>query len=279
MNRAEKLAYHSPDSRLSLIQVVQQLLRPIVRFCLRRSLKIQDVIEAVKQSFVEVAQEEMTEEGHPFSVSRLSVMTGIHRRETSRLAAGDSKESDDARLLSKIIGKWVNSRKYQTQTGRPRALTVEGKQSEFVELVKSINRELNPYTVLFELERTGVVERTSKGLLKLIGQIYIPRGDARKGLMLLASDTEDLIECVSENVYSPEEIPNLHIRTEFDGIRSDCFNEVKQWVLEKGTQFQMEVEEYLASLDQDIYPELKSEKEEEKNLRIIVGSFSRVEKK
>lgn len=46
---------------------------------------------------------------------------------------------------------------------------------------RSVSKDLNPYTVLFELERIGAVERLSMQA-RLCAQVATPRGDALAGL-------------------------------------------------------------------------------------------------
>lgn len=130
--------------------------------------------------------------GRAISVSRLSVMTGLHRPDVIRLYKTKNIYNSRADVITRIIGQWQSDKRFTTTRGKPRALLFEGKDSEFAKLVCAVSADLNPYTALFELERMGTVERTSKGLI-LQHRMYLPRGSAVEGFELLSRDAEDLI--------------------------------------------------------------------------------------
>ncbi len=50
-------------------------MRAVVRYALRKGLRVQDVIDFAKDSFVELAAEELRQQGEKVTVSRLNVIT------------------------------------------------------------------------------------------------------------------------------------------------------------------------------------------------------------
>lgn len=245
------------------------ILRPIVRFCLRRSLKLQDLIEASKIAFISVAKEEMLKEDIESSASKLSIMTGVHRRDIARLE-GSNEPKQESKLLGKILNMWRENKEYLSPNGRPRALSVEGKNSEFATLVHSISKDLNPYTVLFELERSAVIERV-KDSIRLTSSIYAPIGNIKEGLNLLSSDLEDLVLAVDQNIFDKDQIPNLHIKTDYDNICLENMPEIEKWLLNAGTEQHHKISKYLAQFDQDLQPKLKNKAA---GGRVAFGTFS-----
>ena len=153
------------ELRKLLLEGLKQLLRPVARFCLNRSIKIQDAGEMLKYAFLEIAKEELQRDAKLVSNSRLSVMTGLHRRDVVRLLLDGVEISESAPLLLRVIGQWQQDSRFADKKGHPKSLSIEGKKSEFVDLVQSISKDLNPYTVLFELERVGAVRRVDTSFL------------------------------------------------------------------------------------------------------------------
>lgn len=251
------------DSLISLV-------KPIARFCVRRSLKLQDIVEALKVALLEVANEEMEKSGATPSTSKLSIMTGVHRRDVVRLLDEEKKERDDEGLLGRIIGQWRNDKRFCTVAGRPKVLESEGKESEFISLVRSVSKDVNPYAVLFELERVGAIERSKSGV-KLRSQVFIPVGNVRQGLQLLASDAGDLYEGVEENIFHSPKVPNLHIKTEYDNISPEHEAEIREWLLREGTAFHQKARDFLSQYDRDINPKLA---DAPGSGRVAVGTFS-----
>ncbi|MCB0344291.1 MAG: hypothetical protein KDD66_04205 [Bdellovibrionales bacterium] len=231
------------------------LVRPVARFCLRHGIGIQRVVGALKQALVKLAEDELHQADAKPSVSRISIMTGIHRKEVRSLMQEHQPDSKSS-LLTRVIGQWLEDPKYQDQKRGPRPLNCTGEDSEFHSLVFQVSKDVNPYTVLAELERAGIVERENENV-SLKEKMYIPRSDYHEGFRMLASDTENITRAVEENIFGSESVPHLHLRTEYDNIAVERIPEIKTWLLREGSVFQKRLREYLASHDKDINRELK----------------------
>lgn len=262
------------DAREILRGALGGLLRPVVRYALRHGFRIQDFLEAAKVSFLDVAESEIKDSGHEVSVSRLSVVTGIHRRDVMRLWRDESEPKADTDVVMRIIGQWQGDRRFCIK-GKPKVLHLSGVTGDFRELVFSVSRDLNPYTVLFELERAGAVSVSDDGI-RLLSRSHQISGDAKKGLSVLSEDSSDLISAVSENLLSSPAELNLHIRTEFDNIPPEDEPEIRRWMIDEGARFHKKVAEFLSRFDRDTSGKKKTEGG---RLRAVLGSFSFTEKR
>ncbi len=252
--------------------LMELLLRPLVRFCIRHSLRVQDLLESAKTVFLDIAQDEISKTGETATASRLSVITGIHRRDISRLSSPGQERRGGADLITKIIGQWQSDPRFTTKKNEPRILRHSAERDEFSELVRSVSKELNPATILFELERVGTVQRTDRGV-QLVLQSYTPRGDLAASFGILADDTDDLIQGVEENVIAEASPPNLHIRTSYDNVRPDAVPEIRRWLLSEGHAFHARARDFISRHDQDINPQADFQGKGEK---VVLGSYSRV---
>lgn len=257
------------DSQSVYEECLGNLLRPIVRFCIRRSIPVQFFIELGKTLYLEAAAVEMKSQGEKVNVSRLSVSTGLHRRDVVRLCREDAAPRPTKSLTSRIIGQWEHDSRFTTKAGRPRVLSFEGENSEFRQLVSLVSSDVNPGTLLFELDRIKAVERTKKGL-RLCASRHVIVEDPKESFALLEQDAHDLICAVSENVFSSTETKHLHARTEFDNICPDDLAQIKRWVLKEGSAFHAKIRKYLARFDQDINPRLAKTG----GAKVTVGTFS-----
>ena len=255
------------DLRNILLECLRHLLRPVVKFCLRRSLSIQDLVEMAKTVFIEIAVEELKKRNKKINTSKLSVMTGLRRREVDRFYKEKPVANDRTSIITKVIGKWSQNNKFSTKKGRARVLTYEGDNSQFSKLVRSISNDIKPGTVLSELERLAAIEKTSRGL-KLIIDAYVPKNDPEEGYNLLAMDAEDLALAVEENIFDAPKIPNLHGTTEYDNIPSRHVPALKKWLLFEGSKFHQKVRAHIAKLDKNT--------NSKGNFRVVFGSFSRI---
>lgn len=238
-----------------------------------RSIGARDVQEACKQVLTELAVEKISNSGDQISISRLSILTGIDRREIVRIyKRGEPPNRSPDTLVMRVLGQWHYDSRFCTSSGKPRVLQFEGKQSEFCNLVRAVSRHQTPYAVLYELERMGAVERTPKGLrLKKVG--VLADDNLEQSVKMMASDTADMMSAIEENVGKVSEIPNYHLVTEFDNIDSSAVPNIRKWLLREGGKFHRRAREFLSRHDIDLNPTLYTDGG---GTKVIVGGFSRV---
>lgn len=237
------------------------MLKPAVRYLARRGLKVQEIIEAVKIAMIDDTCGELKKLDSNLNISKISVATGIHRRDVIRLWRDDSAKKSNSNLISKIVGELERSKK---------TLSYHGNDSDFAKLVRSYSKDLNSYTILFELERAGVIEK-NKNEIKLLKPEYQPSSeDIESSEELLIQDAQDLFHAVEENLYTKSSVKNLHASTQFDNIPTEYIKEIRSYLLKIGTQFQRQIRKYLEKYDRDVNKKISGSGRN----RISVGVFS-----
>lgn len=261
------------DIQKHVLELFRRAAMPFVRLCLRNNIKLVELIAVLKECLVRAADEELRKCGKAHSASRISLMSGVHRRDTSTILKKGAVAPAGVNMTLKLLGCWQQHPDFSDGSGNARELSAEGRESEFAKLCHSVSVELNPYTMLFELERIGAIARTSKGV-KLELQVYGPRGDIKDGFGFLASDVEDLVTAVDENIFNRADTPNLHIRTEYDNIPPSAISELREWLLYEGSGFHFRAREFLSKFDRDFSSKPKGESG---RVRVALGSFSRIQ--
>lgn len=240
-----------------MVQGVRALMKPVARFCIRHSLGLQDIVEAAKVALIEVAVEELGEKGKKINISRLSTITGVHRKDAVRIhREGETKEGAN-RYVTKVIGQWRRDSNFTTSSGKPRVLS----EDEFAELVGHISKELHPRSIIFALEEADMLQKTNKGL-RLKAPTYSPKKNLDENFRMLSRDIDDLITGVMENIFSDvsdEELPNYHANTFFDNIDATDVPKIRKWLLRQSTLFHQRAEKYLSKYDLDIVPDEKKD--------------------
>lgn len=259
-----------PRSQTALIECLRLMLRPLAKFCLKRSLSIQDMIESVKIAFLHAAADELKVQGEKVNMSRLSAITGLQRRAVVRIfREGETKESPN--LTIRVIGQWQRDEKFLTDAGQPRTLTYEGDNSEFRKLVHTVSSELHPRSVLVDLERIGAVKLTKDGV-KLVTKTYVPRKNSLDLFRLLADDMDDLISAVMDNSeFENRDRPNVHLKTHFDNVPAEDLPKIRKWLSKHAYFFHRKAEKFLSQHDLDIKPN----KLKKGGARVAIGFFSR----
>lgn len=234
------------------LECARLLLKPVVRFCVRHGLSVQQMIELLKQTVIRVAGEQLEAQGEKLNISRLSAMTGMHRRDVQRVTTEPELKPLPAPLAARVIAQWENGSQFCDSRNRPRRLRLDPGKNEFLQLIATVNTDLNPGTILFELERSGLVE--CKGSFLHLRQRHVPtRRDAVESFAVAAADTDDLISAVENNV--TEEPVRLHARTEFDRIPAKHAERLREWILAEGGKFHSKVRRRLADYDLDLSPQ------------------------
>lgn len=240
------------DSPPTATKLVRLLLRPAIRLALRSGLLLQDLIQIAKEVYIEVAEPELRRTTAKINVSRLSVMTGVHRQDVTKIFKERESlvEQSPPTLLGKVISTWSQSPKYLTTAGQPRVLDCEGAGSEFWRLVESISTTINPGTLIFELMRNGAARRTNRGL-KLVRQTVAAGVYPDKAFELLGRDIETLTLTVEDNVRFQNQDNHAHYRTEYDNIILRDIPEVRAWIVERSRTFHRDLRDYLSKHDAD----------------------------
>ena len=247
------------------------LLRPIVRLCLRYSVNVQEVVEDLKRVFVEEGVRELEESGSKVSDSRVSVFTGVHRGEVKRLRVEEpDQDSETNSVLTKVVGQWLEDPHFLNKGGKPRVLTYDGPESEFADLVRSVNTCYGAGTVLLELLRIGTVVKTKNGL-KLRRKMLGLADDAESAYLLLSKDFATLTQTVQNNIDRVYEHSSLHIRTEYDNVLVKEVPKIRKWVLDEGKKFHQRVRDYVSKRDRDVNLRLSSD--EPAGAKIVVTAF------
>ncbi|MCB0346876.1 MAG: hypothetical protein KDD66_17290 [Bdellovibrionales bacterium] len=250
-------------------QLTRMILKPAISFCVRRGVKIKDIMEAVKANLVDVAFDELEAQGGRQSVSRVSVMTGLNRREVVRLRESEGELNDRPSLTQKILGQWQADPRFTTKTGKPRVLSCGDDDSEFTSLVEAVSQDVGAGSVMAELERVGLVHK-NKGKVKLLLGAEDVQLDPTAAYTLLARDSSTLYRVVEENVFSGREVRNHHSRTEYDNIFHDAVPQIRAWLYDQGVEFHKRLREYLAQYDKDINPDPKREG----GAKVLLTSFT-----
>ena len=233
---------------------------------------IADFVELTKRLYVQLAEEEIRKTSTKINASRVSILTGLYRRDVRRLinCRGEPIKVE-SNLLSQVIGQWEGDRRFHAKKGGPRPLSYKGEKSEFYQLVRSLSSNINPATVLFELERNGAVEITPRGA-KLIRSTEMVATDLDRILRYVASEIEALHQTTENNLGVVDGVGDLHIRTEYDNLYVSDLPEIRRWLVDKGREFHRQARVFLAPFDKDVNP--RSDANSSAGGKVVLSAFS-----
>jgi Family of unknown function (DUF6502) len=212
----------------------------------------------VREVFVTFAHQNLKNTGSDSNSSKISLATGIHRGEVNRILSSTTPIIPRKDLVYRVIGQWQSNPRFRDQRGKPRVLSCEGIDSEFHLLVLSVSREVNPYSVLFELERIGAVERKDGDVTLHVPHYHI-ESDLKKALQIVGDDIHDLLLVASSNVENLPQDSQLHLRTEYDNVRKESIPLLRRWLLKEGDRVHSKARRLFARYDKDSNPHVKGE--------------------
>ncbi len=102
---------------------VARILKPLIRVLLRNGMSYGTFADIAKRQYIEVALNEFPVEGRKQSVSRVSVITGLTRKEVSRVVALDQAEDDKAsdryNRAARVVAGWRRDPDFLNRRGQP----------------------------------------------------------------------------------------------------------------------------------------------------------------
>ncbi len=183
-----------------LVDAVSLLLRPLARLCIENGLILGSLEEMLKRALVEMAAGEFGVNGQPPTDSRVSVLTGVHRKDVKRLRAEHRQGVEhpiELSLAAEVVAHWISDARYLDRQGNPRmlALSAPGAAS-FEALVSGVSKDVRPRVVLDELVRLGAVQ-VDGDTATLQGGSFVPRrGLAEKSFYFGRNVHDHLAACV-----------------------------------------------------------------------------------
>ena len=187
----------------ALSSALLTLLRPLVRILLRNGIAFGTFAELAKKTYVDVAFEEFSVPGKKQTISRVSVLTGLTRKETRRLH--DLEGPDDLgahqryNRAVRVISGWVNDPRYHDNRGKPANLALEGASGSFADLVRRYSGDMPTQAMLEVLLSAGSVARDGDRV-QLVRHAYVPGQDPVDKIHILGTDVAELAGTIDHNL-------------------------------------------------------------------------------
>lgn len=226
---------HEPDSadphhrQLQALQdALRSLLVPLARLSVARGLPFSAVEEMLKLAFVQAASD-----AHPNllphrKVSRISTVTGINRREVTRLTQAAAPARPRGRsLVSELYAHWLADPRYRGPFGEPLTLPRQGPAPSFETLAQEITRDVHPRSLLDEMLRLQLARLDPDSDSVRPSESATPGGDIVPVLAYLGDNVGDHLTAAVENtLHGPQS--HLEQAVFADGASTETIEWVRQ---------------------------------------------------
>lgn len=195
----------SPASA-TLISALRHMLRPLVRLLLANGVGYATLMEVLKSVFVKVAEEDFRIAGKAQTDSRVSLLTGVHRKDVKRLRQGSAnrlQQSAQASLSAQLFAMWTGAPEFLDAAGQPKPLQrLSGRKGglSFESLVTSVSKDIRPRAVLDEWLRIGAVELDLDDRVHLNLEAFIPKKGFEEKAFYFGHNLHDHMAAVAHNL-------------------------------------------------------------------------------
>jgi hypothetical protein len=239
----------------NLLASTQRALWPLVKLLLHRGVTYPSLAEVMKTVFIHVAQSEFPLQGKRETDSRVSLLTGIHRRDVKRLrdAArapeqrstasmptadedGQAVTATEISLSARVIAFWTGLPEYLDATGKPRPLARLARndaEASFESLVRSVSKDIRPRALLDEWVRRGAVTIDDDDRVCLNLDVFMAHKALDERAFYLGQNVHDHLAAIAHNITGGKP-PFLERCVFYRGLTQQSVDELEKLAREEG---------------------------------------------
>lgn len=246
------------EKEIAIYAAILRILRPLIRLLLRHGVPFGTFSDLAKEVYVEVALEEFGIPGRKQTHSRVSVLTGLSRKEVLRVTRlekpDDTETATRYHRAARVIAGWVRDERFHDGSGNPAPLPVEGEGATFSGLVKEYSGDVPHRAILDELLRVGAAGRTADDKVRLLARAYIPVAGGEEKLEILGTDTACLIETIDHNLLAEPGKAFFQRKTMYDNLPDEAVEELRNDLAARAEKFLEQADRKMAERDRDANP-------------------------
>lgn len=246
------MSTETTKKQLLIASAIKRVLRPFVKLMLANNLTYTLIIDVLKTLYVEVADQEFAEGGKRLTDSRISLMSGVHRKDVRRLRelqpGVEDVMPDNVSLGSQLIALWNANPKYLNADGSPRPLprfAVTNDSESFESLVRSLSTDIHPRAVLDEWLRIGVANIDEQNFVRLTTDMFIAQEGFEEKVFYFGHNLHDHAQAAVANVLSQtvngQSISFLERCVHYDTLTMASIEEIGELAKKQGMKTLREV--------------------------------------
>jgi hypothetical protein len=219
------------------------------------------MVAVLKRAYVDVAQHDFVVEGRKQTTSRISLLTGLTRKEVGRLLSEEEPENtwrDRSRVnrAARVLSAWAQDPDFLDGRGAPASLPFEADDGpSFSELVRRHGADVTSRAVLDELVRVGAVGRLKDGRIRPLDRAYIPHSEVSEKLAILGSDVGDLIATIDHNITESDQEPFYQRKVAYDNLPAEYLPTLREVVRRDAQKLLETLDAEMAQHDRDVVPD------------------------
>jgi hypothetical protein len=197
-----------------------------------RGVTLPAMVELLKSLLVEVAAKEFAIGDKPPTDSRVSLVTGVHRKDVSRLRAQLLASEPPApavvSLGAQVVAVWMGSPQYLDPEGHPLPLArfaSDGGALSFEALVASVNSDIRSRVVLDEWVRQGLVRVDDERRVHLNAEAFVPAEGSDDQAFYFGHNLHDHAAAAAHNLLGGQP-PFLERSVHYDALAASAVQQL-----------------------------------------------------
>ncbi len=238
----------------TMLPPLRRLLRPLVRLLIRCGVTFPAAADVLRALYVEVAAAEL---GPGRTDSRVSLMTGVHRKEIRRQRdAVDEAAPELVTRNGQLIATWLGAPGYTDAAGAPLPLPRSADTGpSFDRLVQGVTRDVRPRAVLDDWLAQGIVTVGADERIALSSAAFLPQQGREEQLFYFARNLHDHLAAASANVLAQGGAPFMDRSVHYDRLTPVAAAELERLAREAGQKLLLDINRQALALAEQSVPE------------------------
>jgi hypothetical protein len=234
--------------RKQILQACSSFMVPVARFLLRVGIGSREFEEVSRLAFVKVASNDYGLRGRPTNASRVSAMTGIGRKDVSRLRKLIEEYDVGLRVrlspLGDVLHHWHTDPDFLNKQGKPVPLPYSDSDISFEMLVGRCAGDVPAGAVRAELLRYGAISGDSAGILRVLRREVVPDSFDERLLASLSFNLTCLAETIAFNS-NPKRThaPRIERYVQSEDLDETAKSELREVIRRRVTAFTEEIDD------------------------------------
>jgi hypothetical protein len=228
------------SSPSALMFAVRRVLRPLARLMVARGVTYPMLTELLKEVFIEAAAEDFSLSRRELTDSRISLLTGVHRKDVRRLRGATGTEARKAPGISmgaQVVALWLGSPQFLDSGGEPLPLwrNASSGTPSFEELAACVSTDIRSRPMLDELLRLGMVRIDEEDRVVLEAHAFVPEQGLDEKLFYFHHNLHDHAAAAVDNVIG-DAPPWLERSVHYDDLPADALPQLRALAEKTGMQ-------------------------------------------
>ncbi len=262
----------------ALVKAIVKLATPLVRLLLHFQITFPVFSQMLKRIYIDIADQEFGIDNKPPTDSRISLLTGIHRKDVKRFRHDEPDQNKAPETFSvgtQLISVWLSDPAYLDSEGKPKALPKAspknpGNAISFETLVASVTKQdIRPKVVLEEWLRLGVVHIQDNQVV-LNANAFVPQQGFDEKAFFFGKNLHDHIAAGTHNLLNGQP-PQFDRAVFYNRLTPDAISALESMINDRASQLLVDVNKEAKRL------QIKSRGNAKAHFRFNLGAYFWVE--